>query len=283
MLDGENNPKASENIFSIQEIGDSGLGMVATAKILTGDIIVRETPVLVIPAEVKDARYSWQEKVEYLENTVAQLSKDEKNEYFKLHDCKCLPGSEKSAEGIFRTNNFALGPLTPHTAHGVFLKTSRLNHSCHPNSEVIWKADSECQEVIAIRDIEEGEEMTICYLNMENRMKTARERKKILRQYGFSCSCKFCTGEEDEEGMRRFQEMSRMLGGQSDAEEMVRLCLERENILEQVGAKLVWRISNLEMAAGACQKRLESGDDLCDKVGGKLKYLVNILHGYSLK
>ena len=133
--------------------------------------------------------------------------------------------------------------------------------------------------MIAIRDIEEGEEMTICYLNMENRMKAARERRKILRQYGFFCSCKFCTGEEDEEEIRRFQETGRMLEGQRDAEEMVSLCLERENILEQVGAKLVWRIHNLEMAAGACGERLESGDDICDKVGGTLKYLVNILHG----
>ena len=73
--------------------------------------------------------YLRQEKVEYLENSVAQLSYDETNEYFKLHDCKCLPGkikvmpekatkpgqcsgSKKCAEGIFRTNNFALGPLT---------------------------------------------------------------------------------------------------------------------------------------------------------------------------
>ena len=93
--------------------------------------------------------------------------------------------------------------------------------------------------MIAIRDIDEGEEMSICYLNMENRMKTARERKKILRQYGFFCSCKFCTGEEDVEEIRRFEEMSRMLGGQTDADEMVRLCLEKENILEQFGAKLV--------------------------------------------
>ena len=77
--------------------------------------------------------------------------------------------------------------------------------------------------------------------------------------------------------------MSRMLGGQNDVEEMVRLCLGRENILELVGAKLVWRIANLEMAAGAGQERMESGDDICDKVGDKLKYLVNILYGESLK
>ena len=127
--------------------------------------------------------------------------------------------------------------------------------------------------------------MTICYLNMENRMKTAQERKKILGQYGFFCSCKFCTGEEDLEEIRRFQEISRILGGQKDAEEMVRLCLERENILKLVGAKLSWRIHNLEMAAGAGagEERMENGENICNKMGGKLKYLVSILHGESMK
>ena len=58
MLDGENNLK-TENRFSIEEIAASGHGMVATANITAGDIIVREKPILVIPAEVKDAQYSW--------------------------------------------------------------------------------------------------------------------------------------------------------------------------------------------------------------------------------
>jgi hypothetical protein len=139
--------------------------------------------------------------------------------------------------------------------------------------------------VIAIRDIEDGEEMTICYLNMENRMKTGRERKEILRQYGFFCSCKFCTGEEDVEEIRRFQEISRMIGGQKNTEEIIRLCLERENILELVGAKLSWRIHNLEMAAGAGtgEERMENVENICNKVGGKLKYLVSILYGESMK
>ena len=84
------------------------------------------------------------------------------------------------------------------------------------------------------------------------------------------------------EEIRRFQEMGRMIGGQKDVEEMVRLCLERENILEEVGAKLVWRIDNLEMAGGAGQERMDSGDDICDKVQDKLQYLVSILYGESI-
>jgi hypothetical protein len=104
-----------------------------------------------------------------------------------------------------------------------------------------------------------------------------------LRQYGFFCSCKFCTGEEDVEEISRFQEISRMIGGQKDVEEMVRLCLERENILELVGAKLSWRIRNLEMAADAGQERMENRENICNKMGERLKYLVSILYGESMK
>ena len=121
-------------------------------------------------------------------------------------------------EGIFRTNNFALGPLTPHTAHGVFLRISRLNHSCRPNCEVVWRDESKCQQVVAIRDIEDGDELTICYLNMENRMKTAEERKKILRPYGFCCSCRDCAGEEDIQKIRRFQEINMILDGKKETD-----------------------------------------------------------------
>ena len=42
--------------------------------------------------------YLRQEKVEYLENNVAQLPKEEKDEYYRLHDCKCLPGKIKETQ-----------------------------------------------------------------------------------------------------------------------------------------------------------------------------------------
>ena len=177
-------------------------------------------------------------------------------------------------EGIFRTNNFALGPLTSETAHGVFLRISRLNHACSPNCEVVWKDESQCQEVVAIRDIENGDELTICYLNIENRMKTAEERKKILRPYGFCCSCRDCAGEEDVQKIRRFQEMNKILKGKDETDEIVQLCLEKENILQVVGGKLVWRISTLEIAVALCSEK-----DISEILGKQIKYLRNMLYG----
>ena len=75
-----------------------------------------------------------------------------------------ISGNRKSASGIFRTNNFALGPLESIPDHGVGGKTicrmssvrltqvfsvsSRLNHSCSPNCEVQWSSEEGIQVMI---------------------------------------------------------------------------------------------------------------------------------------
>jgi len=253
MFEKENNftTDKSEHKFSMVETVGSGVGMVAARNILVGDIIIREKPVIVVPPQIKSSQYTWKEKVKYLENAVSCLPEADKSNFFNLHDCKRLRGSVKSVEGIFRTNNFALGPLTASTAHGVFLLASRINHSCWPSCEVVWREDYEEQEVVAIRDIEEGEELTICYLNIKDRMKTPVDRRKVLMPYGFTCSCRFCVEEEDTQEVKRFQEISKRL---EEGGEVIRLCMEIEKILEMVGAKLVWRISYLEMASAAIKE-----------------------------
>ena len=104
-----------------------------------------------------------------------------------------LPGCEKSCEGIFRTNNFCLGKLGEAEHHGVFSTLSRhpssslsqvferkfncclfvnsiehrlrVNHSCVPNAETSWKSELNMMELVATRNISQGEEVTICYLN----------------------------------------------------------------------------------------------------------------------
>ena len=60
MLDNENNVEtAAGDKYTIHKLAGSGLGLVATTNIAAGDIVIRETPLLVIPAEVKSDRYSW--------------------------------------------------------------------------------------------------------------------------------------------------------------------------------------------------------------------------------
>merc|ERR1712130_10110 len=69
-------------------------------------------------------------------------------------------------------------------------KASRLNHSCAPN--VAWSFDSvkNLIEVRAVRSIDAGEELQVCYIDPVN---MAEDRGKLLKaRYNFQCSCKVC-------------------------------------------------------------------------------------------
>jgi len=73
--------------------------------------------------------------------------------------------------------------------------TSRLlNHSCSPNAVlrcILSASQKPRAEVVAIREISEGEEVTIPYFDPAI---SCRERQSRLRDtYGFDCSCKLCT------------------------------------------------------------------------------------------
>ena len=60
MLDNQNNVEAEAaawDRYTIHKLAGSGLGLVATTNIAAGE--TRETPLLVIPAEVKSDNYSW--------------------------------------------------------------------------------------------------------------------------------------------------------------------------------------------------------------------------------
>ena len=78
--------------------------------------------------------YIREEKIAYLRAKVSSLKKKDREQFYSLFDCKqeegkILPtisnsplgssGHKKSASGIFRTNNFALGALDSSPDHGV--------------------------------------------------------------------------------------------------------------------------------------------------------------------
>ena len=64
-----------------------------------------------------------------------------------------------------------------------------MNHSCVPNVRVEYASGSNVAFVIANRDIEEGEELCISYVDESF---TYDERKANLAHYGFVCDCARC-------------------------------------------------------------------------------------------
>ena len=96
--------------------------------------------------------------------------------------------------GIWRTNNFALGPSHSKCSNGVFPTIARFNHSCIPNAEFSWSEKRGRQEVRAIKSIEIGEEISLCYFTSKWQLESAEVRRDYLfDHYGFRCDCKACS------------------------------------------------------------------------------------------
>ncbi|OSD07270.1 SET domain-containing protein [Trametes coccinea BRFM310] len=115
----------------------------------------------------------------------------------------CLPPGAATAETAalakelysrFGNNNFVVQDHLNSVGHGVFPLASRFfNHSCVPNAACKYPTQPEkplTMEVVALRDIAAGEEVTVPYLDPALPYQT---RQDALRaNYGFQCGCRLC-------------------------------------------------------------------------------------------
>ncbi|OLP96981.1 Phospholipase B-like protein B [Symbiodinium microadriaticum] len=106
-------------------------------------------------------------------------------------------------------------------ARGLYLQLARVNHSCRPNAIVgepkaefdakrlpngIKPADPLKKALIAIRDIQQGEEITISYLGDDELLQPSHIRREMLESsYGFNCTCHRCIDEDDDGLLRTFR------------------------------------------------------------------------------
>ena len=81
--------------------------------------------------------------------------------------------------------------------HGLFIESSRMNHSCLPCVEMSMVDEGKETEVRSVREIEEGEEITVSYLKT-SLLLPKKERSERLEYWGFTCSCKLCLLNEEE-------------------------------------------------------------------------------------
>jgi len=78
---------------------------------------------------------------------------------------------------------------------GLFLLTARINHACNTAA----KAEVHSQEfvdaridVVAVQDIEAGEEITISYIEKSARNNRERRQRELRAKYMFQCNCACC-------------------------------------------------------------------------------------------
>lgn len=83
---------------------------------------------------------------------------------------------------------------------GLYSMQSKINHSCDPSCEIIFPQSNHVLEVTALRDIQQGEEVSISYLDECVLSRSRHSRQKVLREnYMFICQCTKCIAEEAED------------------------------------------------------------------------------------
>ncbi|KAJ4750595.1 Histone-lysine N-methyltransferase ATXR4 [Rhynchospora pubera] len=73
--------------------------------------------------------------------------------------------------------------------NAVYIVSSFYNHDCDPNAHIVW-VDSADAKMKALRHIEEGEELRICYIDAS--MDVEARQKILLEGFGFHCNCLRC-------------------------------------------------------------------------------------------
>ena len=84
--------------------------------------------------------------------------------------------------------------------NGVCLKMSRFNHSCQPNAQYFWNEDTNTRDVRALRDINQGEEITCSYSpDIAGSIGSRKERRARLKEdFNFDCNCNACDLTEED-------------------------------------------------------------------------------------
>ncbi|KAL0926014.1 hypothetical protein M5K25_004395 [Dendrobium thyrsiflorum] len=119
----------------------------------------------------------------------------------KVLDVNCLTEESVSAKVMGRKKGCC--------GVGLWFLPSFVNHSCCPNARRLHVGDS--MVLYASRDVKEGEEITFAYFDV---LWPLDERREMARRWGFLCSCKRCTFEEERE--LELGELNGMMDGVED-------------------------------------------------------------------
>lgn len=257
--------------FVISALPDKGLGVVAIRKIELGELIIAEAPLFILPWWIRHSQYPLKELRKCLDRAMDELTDEEEEAFYALSDCKTEGDEDKTELGIWRTNNFALGRSNSKSRNGIFPKLSRFNHSCAPSAEFSWNESDNRQEIRAIRDIEAGDEICVCYFTTNVQVMGREDRRAYLQShYGFLCDCKACSlprphNEADDDMRAKIKSLAEKLNDllyewvdlssssseeeetdgdvtNADLRRALHLATERLDLMEKVGFKYVSRM-----------------------------------------
>ncbi|KAI1375495.1 SET domain-containing protein [Hypoxylon crocopeplum] len=178
-----------EAAYKMADIPGKGKGLVATRRINRTEVIMADWASVVVdlnfPISVRRAQ-----GYHLLHRAADQLSDPDR----VLQLARNSASSADIMEDVLRTNAFSFSLYgEPHMA--LYPEVSRINHACRPNAFIRFTPTSLAVSIVALRDIEPGEEINITYVPMG---KTREERQAGLLKWGFNCTCALCTASKAE-------------------------------------------------------------------------------------
>ncbi|KAJ7671718.1 hypothetical protein B0H17DRAFT_948260 [Mycena rosella] len=172
--------------IAIADIPGKGKGVIAKELIPRGTLIISERPRITLPANAS-GMIDRQGLCEIVASLCALSAEDA--EFFMSFPCA---SSENPILG--RLKHFT--PCFGDDAFGLCLTICRVNHTCYspkasPNASYVWNKRAKEEELYAIREIHEGQEIEVSYTSD---ITIYEPPPAYLRsKFGFECLCKGCT------------------------------------------------------------------------------------------
>ncbi|KAK3621887.1 hypothetical protein LTR56_013405 [Elasticomyces elasticus] len=193
----ELNTASPEKCYEIRDAGSKGVGVFATRLIPAGTLITTEKPILTFfqnPISPEDVT-----------KALASRSMTDKQRFANLRTAFDMPNRAKGplphasikrsqeAMNYMRVNS---NSIPDKDTSNVYDEMCRFNHSCKVNAHRYGVPSVDVgMQCRAVSDIQEGEEITVCY-SVDLYCMTAAERKAAMPMMGYfwECECNICQG-----------------------------------------------------------------------------------------
>ncbi|KAI1767860.1 SET domain-containing protein [Hypoxylon sp. FL1150] len=189
--DDDDNGIMPEPPYREEEVKGKGIGLVATRRIRAGELIMARTPGLMVNERAIDV-LGRKAISELLRRAINDLPQRHKDGLLKLSSHSSASDADDLIYKILQTNSFLTGRHDgTDPFYSLFTEVSRINHACRPTCAYHFDHTDFFQKVLAVRDVEVGEELSIAYYDP---LQThATRQQKLLKEWGFQCTCERCS------------------------------------------------------------------------------------------
>ncbi len=117
--------------------------------------------------------------------------------------------TDELIDTIYQDIETESGDFLDNEGSALYAIQSACNHSCEPNSKSTFPFSNHTVALVATKDLVEGEEIFISYLDECALTRSRHSRRKFLMEnYLFMCECNRCQREADEPDMTSEDEES---------------------------------------------------------------------------